>query len=201
MRTDKPFIIGLTGSMGMGKSTTAKMFRDQGIPVWDADAVVHKMYAAGGAAVGPIQNIYPEAIIDGAVDRSALKSWISKDETALLQIEALVHPLLSADRTAFLAGLETDIAVLDFPLLFETGAEKNVDMVVVVSVPAPNQKQRILARKTMDKALLETILASQMPDIEKRAKADRVIETISLEATQKAVQTLLTQIRKDQLDA
>lgn len=201
MRTDKPFIIGLTGSMGMGKSTTAKMFRDQGIPVWDADAVVHKMYAAGGAAVGPIQNIYPEAIIDGAVDRSALKSWISKDETALLQIEALVHPLLSADRTAFLAGLETDIAVLDFPLLFETGAEKNVDMVVVVSVPAPIQKQRILARKTMDKALLETILASQMPDIEKRAKADRVIETISLEATQKAVQTLLTQIRKDQLDA
>lgn len=185
----------------MGKSTTAKMFRDQGIPVWDADAVVHKMYAAGGAAVGPIQNIYPEAIIDGAVDRSALKSWISKDETALLQIEALVHPLLSADRTAFLAGLETDIAVLDFPLLFETGAEKNVDMVVVVSVPAPIQKQRILARKTMDKALLETILASQMPDIEKRAKADRVIETISLEATQKAVQTLLTQIRKDQLDA
>ncbi len=201
MTLDRLFIIGLTGSMGMGKSTTAKMFRDEGIPVWDADAVVHKMYAAGGVAVGPIQKLCPDAVIDGAVDRSVLKRWIAQDKTALSQIEAVVHPLLSADRTAFFAGLETDIAVLDFPLLFETGAEKNVDMVVVVSVPADVQEQRILARKTMNKAVLDTVLASQMPDAEKRAKADHVIETLSLEATRKAVQTLLAKIRKDHFDA
>lgn len=185
----------------MGKSTTAEMFRKEGIPVWDADAAVHKMYAKGGSAVSLIRALYPQAVTEGFVDRASLKDWISKDPLALGQIEAVVHPLLSADRTVFLLALEVEIAVLDFPLLFETGAEHLVDLVVVVSVSPDVQEHRILKRNTMNKQILETILAAQMPDSEKRAKADIVIETTSLDATRNAVQKLLEDIRKGKFNA
>ena len=193
----RPFLIGLTGSIGMGKSTTAQMFRDEGIAVWDADAAVHRLYARGGAAVAPIRAVCPEAIVDGAVDRARLKRWIARDEAALSRIEEIVHPLVAADRAGFLAGLDTDIAVLDIPLLFETGAESLVDLVLVVSAPEELQRQRLLARGDMDSAMLETILAKQMPDSEKRARADVVIETIALEPTRKAVQALIEKVRKN----
>ena len=193
----RPFLIGLTGSIGMGKSTTAQMFRDEGIAVWDADAAVHRLYATGGAAVASIRAVCPEAIVDGAVDRARLKRWIARDEAALSRIEEIVHPLVAADRVGFLAGLDTDIAVLDIPLLFETGAESLVDLVLVVSAPEELQRQRLLARDNMDSAMLETILAKQMPDREKRARADLVIETIALEPTRKAVQALIEKVRKN----
>ncbi len=195
------YIIGLTGSMGMGKSTTADMFRSIGVPVWDADAVVHRLYASGGLAVDAIAKLRPQAILDGSVDRRALKEWIAGDASALRRIEKVVHPLLAEDRRAFLAGLDTDIAVLDFPLLFETGAEKLVDLTLVVSSPRNIQKERILARGTMNEAVLDTILAAQMSDDDKRAGADVVIETLSLEGARQAVHTLLEDIRKGRFDA
>lgn len=194
------FLIGLTGSMGMGKSTTAQMFRDADVPVWDADAAVHQIYGQGGAAVQPLEQIRPQAVIDGAIDRNQLKQWIAEDSEALRQIEAVVHPLIARDRETFLAGLETDIAVLDIPLLLEGGLDRLVDLVLVVSVPPEVQRARILARNTMDLPMLETILAKQMPDSEKRARADRVIETLDIEATRKAVHDLLEEIRNNARD-
>jgi len=185
----------------MGKSTTAQMFRDENVPVWDADGAVHQMYSKGGMAVGPIGALRPQAIIDAAVDRAALKEWIAEDATALRQIEALVHPLLAKDREAFLRETKADIVVLDFPLLFETGAEKLVDQVLVVSVPAKVQRDRLLARKTMTSALLETILAAQMPDAEKRARADVVIITQTLDEARRAVRNLLKDIREGRVHA
>ncbi len=193
--TPRPFLIGLTGSMGMGKSTTAQMFRDEGVPVWDADAAVHRMYSAGGAAVAPLAQIRPQAIVDGAINRGRLKAWISENPDALAKIEAIVHPLLAMDRATFIAGLDTHIAVLDFPLLLESGAENLVDMVVVVSAPPDVQRERILQRGSMDSATLETVLAKQMPDSEKRARADLVIETLEMNATRRAVQDLLRRIK------
>ncbi len=196
MRRKRPFLIGLTGSIGMGKSTTAGMFRDAGVPVWDADAAVHRLYAPGGAAVAPLRALFPRAIVDGAVDRERLKQQIRADKTALARIEAVVHPLLARDREVFLRGLDADIAVLDFPLLFETGADREVDFIVVVSAPAELQQSRLLARKTMNSAMLETVLARQMPDSEKRARADAIILTTDMEGARKAVQDLLERIRR-----
>ncbi len=201
MTGQTPFLIGLTGSMGMGKSTTADMFRDMGAAVWDADAAVHRLYDVGGAAVTPIGALYPAASVDGKIDRSVLKDWITKDDTALRQIEGVVHPLLELDRKAFLAGIDTDIAVLDFPLLFETGAEGLVDLIVVVSVPPEVQRERLLARGGMDLPMLETILAKQMPDSEKRARADRVINTETLEGARAAVKNLMSEIREGKIHA
>lgn len=192
----RPFIVGLTGSIGMGKSTTAGFFREEGIPVWDADDAVHRLYAQGGAAVGPIFALYPPAIKQGAVDRAALREWIGRDPSALGQIEKLVHPLVAEDRAAFLRGAGSDIAVLDIPLLFETGAEGAMDAVVVVSAPPEIQRARVLARGTMSEEQLETILAKQLPDAEKRARADYVIETLTLEAARAAVHAIVADIRK-----
>lgn len=197
---NQPFLIGLTGSIGMGKSTTAAMFADLGVPVWDADAAVHRLYSVGGAAVEPMQTLHPAAIVDGAVNRSALKNWIASDSTALTQIEQIVHPLVAADRTAFIASAQTKIVLLDVPLLFETGANVRMGAVVVVTAPADVQRARVLARKGMTAAQFDIILAKQTPDAEKRQGADFVIETTSVLDAKAQVQAILEQI-KGQLNA
>lgn len=195
-----PFLIGLTGSIGMGKSTTAALFCDLGVPVWDADAAVHRLYGPNGAAVVLIKALHPAAVVDGTVERGVLKQWIAKDPTALTQIEQIVHPLVAADRAEFIANSQTDIVLLDVPLLFETGANTRMDAVIVVTAPADVQRQRVLDRAGMTEAQFETILAKQIPDAEKRANADFVIETTSLEDAKTQVHSILQQI-KGQLHA
>lgn len=189
------FLIGLTGSIGMGKSTTAAMFSDLGVPVWDADAAVHRLYGVNGAAVELIKALYPAAVADGAVQREALKQWIANDSTALGQIEKIVHPLVAADRAKFIANTQAEIVLLDVPLLFETGANVAMDAVVVVTAPADVQRSRVLARPGMTQAQFETILAKQMPDAEKRKNADFVIETTSVEDAKLQVQSILKTIK------
>ncbi|MGB0659461.1 MAG: dephospho-CoA kinase [Mangrovicoccus sp.] len=195
MSASTPIKLGLTGSIGMGKSTTAKIFADHGCPVWDADAAVHRLYGPNGAAVAPIAALHPEAIEDGAVSRPALKAWIAADRTALGQIEAVVHPLVAADRQAFLDAAQADIVVLDIPLLFETGAAAAMDKVAVVSVGPEEQRRRVLDRPGMTEAQFATILAKQMPDAEKRARADYVIETHSPEAAHAQVTKIIEELR------
>jgi dephospho-CoA kinase len=196
------FVLGLTGSIGMGKSTTAQMFAEAGVPVWDADAAVHRLYAPGGAAVAPLAELCPEALQEGGISREALKGWIARDGTALKRIEQVVHPLVAQDRAAFLRAHAADpLVVLDIPLLFETGAEGQVDAVAVVSAPAAVQRERVLSRGTMSEPQFETILAKQLPDAAKRARADFVIETASLEGARAAVQDVIRQIRQGQDDA
>ncbi|WP_138935816.1 dephospho-CoA kinase [Roseovarius arcticus] len=191
------YLLGLTGSIGMGKSTTAAMFADLGCAVWDADAAVHRLYAPGGAAVAAMSAEFPAAIEDGSVSRDALKKIIADDKTALARIEAIVHPLVAADRQAFLAGIETDIAVLDIPLLFENGYDAEMDATVCVTAPAHMQRARVLERDTMSEAQFNAILAKQMPDAEKRARATWVITTDTLEHARAQVQAVVDAIRQD----
>lgn len=189
------YILGLTGSIGMGKSTTAQFFREVGVPVWDADAAVHRIYAKGGAAVEPISKICPDATAIGKVDRDALKAWIARDDTALGQIEKIVHPLVAADRAEFIAAhADAPLIVLDIPLLFETGSAANMDGVLVVSVDAEEQRRRVLARETMTEEILASILARQTPDAEKRTKADFVIETYDLDSARADVLKLIDRL-------
>ena len=195
------FRLGLTGSIGMGKSTTAAMFADEGLPVWDADAAVHRLYARGGAAVAPMAALFPEAIVDGAVSRDALKQIIAADPGALSRIETVVHPLVRADREDFAARQASDIVVFDIPLLYETGGETEMDAVAVVSAPAEVQAARVLARPGMTRDQLDAILARQMPDMEKRTRADYVIETVTLDAARAAVRQVIDRIRKGMRDA
>jgi len=190
------FLIGLTGSIGMGKSTTARQFADEGCAVWDADAAVHRLYAKGGAAVAPMAMAFPEAVIDGAVSRDVLKAIIARDATALRRIEQIVHPLVGQDRARFIEDATADIIVLDIPLLFETGGESRVDATVCVTVDAETQKARVLARGTMTDEQFATILAKQMPDADKRARADYVIVTDTLEHGAQQVRDVLADIRK-----
>ncbi|WP_417240203.1 dephospho-CoA kinase [Celeribacter halophilus] len=197
----KPFIIGLTGSIGMGKSTTAKMFAEAGIPVWDADAAVARLYDLGGAAVAPIAEAFPDAVRSGKVSKDRLKEIISETPAALRKIEEIVHPLVSEDRKKFIETTDAEIVLVDIPLLFETGAERSVDAVVVVSVDAETQRKRVLARAGMTEAHFETILAKQVPDAEKRARADFVIETTSLEAAKSQVQNIVATLRRQIADA
>ena len=161
----------------MGKSTTASMFADEGLPVWDADAAVHRLYAPGGGAVPAIASICPEAVGADGVDRAALKDWIARDPGALKRIEAVVHPLVAQDRAAFLDRAESDIVVLDIPLLFESGVEADCDLVVVVTATPEIQRARVLARPQMSEELFDKILARQEPDASKRSKADYIIDT------------------------
>lgn len=192
----RPFILGLTGSVGMGKSTTAKMFSDAGVPVWDADATVHRLYQPGGEAVAPLQLIFPQVIADGGVDRTRLREVLRTDPDALARLERIVHPLTAASRAAFIAAHKNDpLIVLDVPLLYETGIQALCDAVLVVSVPPDVQKARVLARGTMTGPELDLILSRQLPDSEKRARADYVIETLSLDETRVAVQNLIATIR------
>lgn len=188
-------ILGLTGSIGMGKSTTAAMFRDAGVPVWDADATVHALYSPGGDGVPGIAALCPEALKDGGIDRGALRDWIARDAAALGRIEAVIHPLVAQSRAQFLAAHSgAPLVVLDVPLLFETGGHAYCDATLVVSAPADIQRARVLERQGMTEAHLDAILAKQMPDTQKRARATHVIETTSLDATRAQVLTLIAQL-------
>ncbi len=195
------YLIGLTGSIGMGKSTTAKIFAEEGCAVWDADAAVHRLYSAGGAAVAPMQAAFPDAIIDGAVSRDALKAAIAADPTALRQIEQIVHPLVAEDRQAFIAASDADIVVLDIPLLFEGSGHRMVNTTVVVSVPEDVQRDRVLARGTMTEDQFMMIKSKQMPDAEKRALADHVVITDTLDHARDQVRAIVAKIRKELADA
>lgn len=190
------FLIGLTGSIGMGKSTTARLFQEAGCAVWDADAAVHRLYAKDGAAVAPMAAAFPEAVIDGAVSRDALKAIIGRDPAALYQIETIVHPLVARDRARFIAEAQADILVLDIPLLFETGGDARMDATVCVSVDAETQKRRVMERGTMTEDQFAAILAKQMPDADKRARADYVIITDTPDHAAAQVRDILADIRK-----
>ncbi|WP_421702239.1 dephospho-CoA kinase [Aliiroseovarius sp.] len=197
----EPYLIGLTGSIGMGKSTTAAMFAEAGIPTWDADAAVHRIYAPGGAAVEPIRAICPEAIVDGGVDRDRLKDWMMREPTALKQMEKVVHPLVADDRAHFLEMTGSPIVLLDMPLLFEIGAADQVDLVVVVSAPPEMQRERVLARGTMSEEQFKAILAKQMPDVMKRANADVVIPTETLDGARNAVAQVIAHVKEQLANA
>ena len=189
-----PFRLGLTGSIGMGKSTTAGFFAAAGCPVWDADAAVRRLYAQGGAAVGPIGDWFPAAIADGAVDRAILKQEIARNPQALQQLEALVHPLVATNRAEFLAQTVGRILVLDIPLLFEKGYDADMDATLLVTAPAALQRARVMARPGMTKAMLDTIMARQMPDAQKRSLATHIIETLGMEAARHGVLALIAHI-------
>lgn len=189
------FLLGLTGSIGMGKSTTAQMFADAGCAVWDADETVHRLYGEGGAGVAKIAALYPEALENNQISRARLKEIIARDETALAKIESIVHPLVGQDRAGFLRQAKADIVVIDIPLLFETGGEANVDAVVCVITDDETQKQRVMARGTMNEQQFEQIRAKQLPAKEKAARATYVIETDTLEHARAQVQNIVDTIR------
>jgi dephospho-CoA kinase len=171
-------ILGLTGSIGMGKSTTAKLFAEAGVPVYDADAIVHSLYE--GEAVPAIEAAFPGTTAGGKVDRSKLSARVVHDPAAMKQLEQIVHPMLGASRQKFLSEAEqagAPVAVVDVPLLFETGGEKRVDAVVVVTTTPEVQRERILARDNMTPEKLDAILARQLPDAEKRQRAHFVVDT------------------------
>lgn len=173
-------LLGLTGSIGMGKSTTAAMFREAGVPVYDADAAVHAAYAKGGACVEPLRAAFPGVVRDDAVDREALRQAVLGRPEEMKRLNGIVHPIIGRLRTSFFAEAEAagaDMVVMDIPLLFETGGDRNMDAVAVVSAPAELQRQRVLEREGMSPERLDAILAQQTPDAEKRARADFVIDT------------------------
>lgn len=183
--------IGLTGSIGMGKSTTARLFAERGCKVWDADAAVHRLYALGGAAVVPLAKAFPSVVIEGQVSRDAIKSLLADRPDALKQIEAIVHPLVRADRERFMSEHMSEIGVFDIPLLFETGSDLEFDVTVCVTVPEAEQRRRVLARGTMTEAQLDHILSRQMPNAEKCARADYVIVTDTVAHAEQQVDDIL----------
>jgi len=193
-------VVGLTGSIGMGKSTTAQMFADAGAPVYDADAEVRRLYAPGGAAVPLIEAAFPGVVRDGAVDRGLLAERVLGNPEALARLNGLVWPLMGAARAEFFErarATNAGVVVLDIPLLLETGGEKNVDVVVVASAPADMQRERVLARAGMTAEKFEAILAAQMPDEDKCARADYVVDTShGLEPARRQVEEILTALRE-----
>ena len=192
------FVLGLTGSLGMGKSATAKMFAEEGVPVHDADAVVHALYE--GAAVTPIESAFPGTTSDGRVDREKLGQRVLGDPAALRQLETIVHPLVARARDRFLGEAErggAKVALLDIPLLYETGGDRRCDAVVVVSAPAEVQRQRAFERPEMTEAKFQAILAKQMPDSEKRRRADFVVDTSrGFDAAREQVREILGKVAK-----
>jgi len=191
-------ILGLTGSIGMGKSTTAKLFMEAGVPVYDADAAVHKIYE--GEAAPAIEAAFPGTTVDGKVDRAKLSAKVVHDQAAIKQLEQIVHPMLGASRKKFLDEAEASgapVVVMDIPLLFETGGERRVDAVVVVSTDPATQRERILARGTMTNEALDGILARQLPDAEKRKRADFVVDTShGLDPVRAAIRDILAEVVK-----
>ena len=173
-------IVGLTGSIGMGKSTTSAMCQADCVPVYDADAAVHALYAKGGAAVEPVEAAFPGVVVDDAIDRAKLSAHVVGNPEALKRLETIVHPLVGESRKVFFqaaADANAPLVILDIPLLFETGGERNVAAVIVVSAPEAVQRERVMARPDMTAEKLDAILARQLPDAEKRARADIVIDT------------------------
>ncbi|WBU63827.1 dephospho-CoA kinase [Paracoccus aerodenitrificans] len=191
------FRLGLTGSIGMGKSTTVRMFAARGYPVWDADAAVRRLYAKGGAAIEPVAKAFPSALRDSAIEKDALKEQISNDPGALTRLEEIVHPLVASDRALFIdeaKAASAEIVVLDIPLLYETGAESQMDGVAVVSTDAATQRKRVLSRPGMTEHQFELIKSRQIPDAEKRARADWIIPTDNLQAAEQAVAVICREI-------
>ncbi|MGY2810342.1 dephospho-CoA kinase [Bradyrhizobium sp. USDA 4506] len=191
-------IVGLTGSIGMGKSTTAKLFMEAGVPVYDADAAVHQLYE--GEAAPAIEAAFPGTTAGGKVDRAKLSARVVHDPAAMKQLEQIVHPMLGASRQKFFADAEAagnPIVVVDVPLLFETGGEKRVDAVVVVTTSPELQRERVLARGTMDAAKLDAIIAKQMPDEEKRKRADFIVDTShGLDPVRARIRDILAEVVK-----
>lgn len=194
-------IVGLTGSIGMGKSATAKMFEDAGIPVFDSDAAVHKLQVKNGAAIQPINEAFPGVVFDGELDRVKLGAIIFEDTDKKKQLEAIIHPMVSEERIKFFEKAEqegAELVVLDVPLLFETSGDKACHKVVVVSAPAEVQRERVLARPNMTLEKFEHILQQQMPDAEKREGADYIVETDKgLEYAENQVAQIIRDIKKE----
>ena len=188
--------IGVTGSMGMGKSVVAQMFAEEGCDLWDADAAVHRLYAKGGAAVGPVGEAFPGVVVDGEVSRELLREAIDRSADAVARLEGVVHGLVAQDRAAFLAQTKADIAVLEVPLLLETGLEREMDMVLCVTAAPEVQMRRLLDRGTMSADQIESMLKRQAPDSEKRRRADRVIVSDTFENARRQVRDVLDQIRE-----
>ena len=192
-------VLGLTGSIGMGKTTTAGMFADEGVPVHDSDQAVRDLYAPGGAAVGPVEAAFPGVTVAGGIDRDRLAARVTGDPGALKRLEAIVHPLVAAHRHAFLARGRTEatpVVVIDVPLLFEVGLGEAFDAVVVASAPAEVQRARVLARPGMTEVRFAALLARQLPDAEKRARADFVVDTSQgLEPARAQVRQILRTVR------
>ena len=189
------FRLGLTGGIGMGKSTASQMFRDLGHPVWDADAAVHDLYAPGGAAVAPVAAAFAGTMCDGGIDRAALRQALAADPAGFQRLEAIVHPLVAAERADFIARhADTPIVVLDIPLLYETGAERGMDGVAVVSAPPAIQRARVMARPGMTEENFQMILSRQMPDSEKRKRADWVIPSDTMDGARAAIMDICAAI-------
>jgi dephospho-CoA kinase len=193
-------IVGLTGSIGMGKSTAARMLREMGVPVYDADGAVHALQAKGGAALGPIEKAFPGVVKDGVLDRQALGQRVFGNKPALRKLEAIVHPLVAQRQRAFLRKMARrgeKLVVLDIPLLFEGLGERRVDATIVVSAPVFLQRQRVMARPGMTASRLDDILRQQVPDVLKRHKADIVIPTgLGLAPTRTALAKAIARLRR-----
>ena len=190
----KTFRLGLTGSIGMGKSTTAAIFAAEGIPVWDADAAVHRLYQNGLGAEA-LHADFPDAVEGSFVSRETLKNLLMREPSLLSKLEAAIHPLVAQDRDSFIKSCSSDILVLDIPLLFEKNGNNLCDAVLLVTAPADLQRKRVLSRPNMTERQLEFILSRQMPDKEKRSRADHIVETLSFEAVRAYVVALIDHIR------
>ena len=189
------FLLGLTGSIGMGKSTTAGFFKDAGCDVWNADVAVHRLYAKQGAAVAPLSNLFPKALIEGAISRQVLKQELQKNPDLIGQLEAIVHPLVVQDRQKFIDSAQSDILVFDIPLLFETGADVHMNAVICVTIDEKEQKKRVLERGTMNEEMFEQVKSRQWSNFQKCEKADFVILTDTLEHVHAQVESILAKLR------